>query len=201
MDEELLERLKIRELIENWVIWRDSGQWDRFRTLWHPEGRMMATWTQASFDDFIEHTKHANAKGVHILHILGGSSIDIASTRAIAQTRMQICQRDKVHGVLCDVTCTGRFVDFLEKRAGRWGIVLRQPIYEKDRIDPVDPGATVTLDQAKLATFPAGYRYLAYLQSEIGYAVKLDMPGLTGPEVEALYARCKDWLAGKDAGL
>jgi hypothetical protein len=34
------------------------------------------------------------------------------------------------------------------------------------------------------------------LQSNIGYKVKTDMPGLKGPGVEALYARGKRWLAG-----
>ena len=43
---------------------------------------------------------------------------------------------------MCDVVCTGRFYDFLEQRDGRWGIVLRQPIYERDRLDPIDPAAT-----------------------------------------------------------
>jgi len=195
VNEDLLERLVIRELIENWVLWRDAGEWERFRTLWHPEGRMMATWTQGSFDEFIEMNKQGFARGVSILHFLGGSTIEVAGARAIAQTKMKICQRANVHEILCDVTCTGRFVDFLEKRAGRWGLVLRQPIYEQDRIDPVDPNAHLALDQAKLTSFPAGYRHLAYLQSEIGYAVKPDMPGLTGPEVEALYARCRAWLA------
>ena len=32
----------------------------------------------------------------------------------------------------------------------RWGLVLRQPIDEKDRIDPVDPGACLALDSTKL---------------------------------------------------
>ena len=73
--------------------------------------------------------------------------------------------------------------------------MLRQPIYEKDRIDPVDPAARLALDQAKLARFPAGYRHLAYIQTRIGYTVKLDMPQLTGPEVDALYARGAAWLA------
>src|SRR6266851_4128436 len=165
MNEDLLERLAIRELIENWVLWRDAGEWERFRTLWHPEGRMMATWTQGSFDEFIEMNKQGFARGVRILHFLGGSTIEVAGARAIAQTKMKISQRANVHEVLCDVTCTGRFVDFLEKRAGRWGLVLRQPIYEQDRIDPLDPSAHLVLDQAKLARFPAGYQHLAYLQS------------------------------------
>jgi hypothetical protein len=98
--------------------------------------------------------------------------------------------------VLCDVVCTGRFYDFFEKRNNRWGIVLRQPIYEKDRMDPVDPGRLLPLDQELLKRFPEGYRHLAYLQSSIGYKVKTDMPGLKGPEVEALYARGNVWLAG-----
>ena len=92
--------------------------------------------------------------------------------------------------------CTGRFYDFLEKRDGRWGVVLRQPIYEKDRMDPVQPGVAVDLDQKILESFPAGYRHLAYLQSQIGYKIKPDMPGLRGPEVERLYACGKSWLAG-----
>jgi hypothetical protein len=86
--------------------------------------------------------------------------------------------------------------DFLEKRDGRWGFLLSQPIYEKDRIDLVDPSAILKLDRERLTRFPVGYRHLAYLQIGLGYPVKPDMPGLTGPEVEALYARGASWLGG-----
>jgi hypothetical protein len=192
----IADRRQIRELIENWVIWRDAGDWERFRTVWHPDGRMMATWTQGTADEFIEISKAGWAKGVSILHFLGGTSIDLAGDRAIAQTKMTISQRGNVEGFICDVVCTGRFFDFIEKRDGRWGLLLRQPIYEKDRLDPVTPGAVPLLDQGLLAQFPAGYQHLAYLQTRIGYTVKRDMPGLQGPEVQALYARGKAWLAG-----
>jgi len=192
----LADRIALRELVENWAVWRDAGDWERFRTVWHDDGVMMATWFQGPSDDFIRVTKEGWAKGVSILHFLGGSSVDLAGDRAIVQTKMTISQRGDVSGVLCDVVCTGRFYDFIERRAGRWGMVLRQPIYEKDRVDPVDPAARLVLDQAKLAEFPKGYRHLAYIQTQIGYTVKRDMPQLTGPEVESLYARGKAWLAG-----
>ena len=190
------DRLAIRELVENWALWRDAGDWDRFATVWHPDGRMMATWFQGPAAEFIAVSRQGFDKGVRILHFLGGSTVDLLGTRAIAQTKMTISQRAKVDGVLCDVVCTGRFYDFFEKR-GRWGMVLRQPIYEKDRLDLLDPSAELKLDQELLARFPEGYRHLAYLQTRIGYKVKADMPGLDGPEVEALYKRGERWLAGE----
>jgi hypothetical protein len=195
------DQLAIREVIENWALWRDAGDWDRFRGVWHDDGYMMATWFQGPATEFIRVSREGWDRGVSILHFLGGVSIelggDLAGDRAIAQTKMTISQRATVHDVLCDVVCTGRFYDFFEKRAGRWAIVLRQPIYEKDRMDPVDPSKTLALDARLLGQFPEGYRHLAYLQSGLGYPVKRDMPGLKGPEVKALYARGRRWLAGK----
>lgn len=197
MDQQLLDRLAIRDLVENWAVWRDAGDWERFATVWHEEGWMSATWFQGPARDFMRVSQEGFARGVRILHFLGGTSIDLSGERAIAQTKMTISQRAPVHDVLCDVVCTGRFYDFLEKRQGRWGIVRRQPIYEKDRIDPVDPAATLRLDQKALAALPEGYRHLAYMQELIGYKVKRDMPGLIGAEVEKLYGEGRTWLAGK----
>lgn len=195
--DEAADRLAIIRVVQDWAVWRDAGDWERFATVWHPDGRMMATWFQGPATEFIEVSKAAWERGVNILHFLGGTSVDVAGSRGIAQTKMTISQRADVHGVTCDVTCTGRFYDFFEKRAGRWAIVLRQPIYEKDRMDPVDPDARLGLDDELLRRFPAGYRHLAYLQTGIGFQVKPDMPGLTGPEVERLYERGRAWLAGE----
>jgi hypothetical protein len=191
----------IRELVENWAVWRDALLMDRFRTVWHPEGEMWATWFQGTHEEFIRVTLEGYERGVRILHFLGGSSIDVKGNRAVAQTKMTISQRAPVEGVICDVVCTGRFYDFLEKRRGKWGLTLRRLIYEKDRIDPVDPSATLKLDSDLLAQFPIGYRHLAYLQTKIGYKVKDDMPGLDGSEVQELYRLGTDWLSGGPAQL
>jgi hypothetical protein len=192
------DELEIRRLVENWVVWRDAGDWERFRTVWHDDGRMMATWFQGSCDDFIRVSREGFEHGVRILHFLGGISVDVAADRAVSQAKMTITQRADVEGSECDVVCTGRFVDFLERREGRWGIVLRQPIYESDRIIPVDPATPPVLDRELLESFPVGYRHLAYLQNRNGFTVKPDMPGLNGSEVEALYASCAKWLSGEN---
>ena len=198
MDPHAIEKLAIREVVENWAMWRDSGDWERFATVWHADGWMTATWFQGPAQRFIEVSREGFNNGVNILHFLGGFTCDVVGVRAISQTKMTINQRASVDGILADVVCTGRFYDFFEKRDERWGIVRRQPIYEKDRIDPVDPAASLTLDADTLARFPEGYRHLAYLQSRNGFTVKVGLPGLRGAAVDKLYAEGRAWLIGSD---
>ncbi len=190
------DRAAIVQVVHDWAIWRDAGDWARFRTVWHDDAWMSATWFQGPAREFIEVSRAGFDKGVSILHFLGGSSVELRGARAIAQTKMTISQRGAVDGVAVDVVCTGRFYDFFERRSGRWAIARRQPIYEKDRMDPVDPAARLQLDPGLLARFPEGYRHLAYLQTRLGFTVKPDMPQLRGPEVERLYREGQAWLEG-----
>jgi SnoaL-like protein len=199
IDASLVDKLRIREVVENWAVWRDSGDWERFKAVWHPGAVMMATWFQGPAERFIEVSREGFDKGVSILHFLGGSSVDVAGERAISQTKMTISQRAEVDSVDCEVLCTGRFYDFFERRNDVWAIVLRQPIYEKDRLDLLDPSASLRLDARLLGQFPEGYRHLAYLQTKLGFTVKRDMPTLRGPEVQRLYARGAAWLSGRAA--
>jgi hypothetical protein len=197
----LEDRLAVIETVNNWALWRDAGDWERFRTVWHEDGWMSATWFQGPAEKFIEVSRAGFDKGVSILHFLGGCSVDLKVDRAVAQTKMTISQRAAVDGVPVDVLCTGRFYDFFARRAGQWRIVRRQPIYEKDRMDPIDPAARLSLDPELLARFPEGYRHLAYLQTKIGFTIKLDLPQLKGPVVEALYAHGRAWLDGASSAF
>jgi ketosteroid isomerase-like protein len=196
MDDVLAAKLAIREVIDDWVVASDSGDWDRFARVWHDDGWMTATWFQGPATEFQKARRAGFERGVSIIHFLGGSTIDVEGARAIAQTKMTINQRATVDGVVVDAVCTGRFYDFFERRGGRWAVVRRQPIYEKDRLDTLEPGAKLSLDRSLLAQFPEGYRHLAYLQTKAGFNVKLGLPGLRGPEVARLYAEGAAWLRG-----
>jgi len=176
MSDSFADKLAIREVVENWVIFRDAGDWERFATVWHADGWMTATWFQGPARDFIEVSRKLFDQGGNILHSLRGWTCDISGDRAISQVKMTIHQRAPLDRVWVDVTCYGRFYDFFEKREGCWGIVRRQPIYETDRLDPVDPSAVLHLDPSLLNQFPEGYRHLAYLQSKNGFSIKEDLP-------------------------
>lgn len=190
-------KVAIREVIENWAIWRDSGDFENLATCFHDDGRMVATWFAGSAAQFIAGCKAGFEKGAIVQHFLGGASIALNGTRAIAQTKMMILSRSTLEDMPCDTTCVGRFYDFFEERNGRWAIVLRQPIYEKDRFDMLDPSHQPKLDPQLLNRFPVGYRFMGYAQTKEGRTVNPSLPGLHGAEVERLYSDGNAWLAGK----
>jgi len=197
MDDNFMDIVQIRDKIEQWVVYRDAFRWDDFRTVWHSDGVMKATWTEGPFEYFIDITKEGLKHGLNIMHILGGSAIKVNGNRGHAMTKMMILQRATVEGVLCDVTSFARQFDLWEKREGRWGLVYRETVADKDRIDPVNNQETVVLDEAILNQFPVEYRHLAYLQTKIGYDVNKDCPRLSGgTAMENLYKKAEDWLAG-----
>ncbi len=159
---------------------------------------MMATWFQGPASEFIEVSRAGFERGVSILHFLGGiSDRPRGRARDRADQDDDLASAAMVDGVLCRRRVHRPFLRLLrERRAGAVAVVRRQPIYEKDRMDPVDPAARLVLDAALLERFPDGYRHLAYLQTRIGYTIKLDMPQLRGPAVELLYRQGRQWLQG-----
>ena len=196
-DETILDRLAIRELVENWSIYRDNREWERFLTVWHDDGVMMTTWGgKATPQQFVEAATNGFAKGDRMLHIVGGVTSLVEGDRGFAMSKLRIQQRGPVEGVACDVVCIGVNYDFMERRDGRWGLVLRQPVYERDYIDPVDPNQKVELNPEIMERRPDGYQRLAYLQEGLGYTIKPYMPTEVGPEREALVAAREAWLSG-----
>jgi SnoaL-like protein len=194
---ELDDQLAIAALAQAWALARDTGDWERLRATAHPGASMTTTWFDGNFEDFVEASRKSWGGGSRSQHFLGGTVAEIRSVRAIAQTRMSINLRSRLDGVEVDAVCLGRFFDRVEKRDGAWRIVKRSVIYEKDRIDPVDPQERISLDQELLGRFPAGYRHLGYLQTRNGAKVNPNLPTASGDALEKLMGEAKAWLAGE----
>lgn len=192
------DRAAIASLIADWVVFRDSGDWERLRAIWAANGTMNATWFRGSADEFVAHGRRAFGAPVPaVLHMLGGISVDVRGDRAVSQAKMTISARADVHDTPCEVTCWGRFYDLWQKGDGAWKLAERAVIYERDRLDALDGARFPPLDAAVLELFPAGYRHLAYVQRANGANVIAGLPGLTGPAVEELYATGRRWLGGR----
>ena len=194
MNSALQDQLAIGALAQDWALARDTGDWEKLRATAHPGASMTTTWFDGSFDAFIEACQAALSKGSRSQHFLGGTSVEINGKRALAQTRMSIMVRSTLDDVEVDAVCHGRFFDRVEKRADIWRIARRSVIYEKDRLDPVDPDTSITLDPALLKRFPEGYRHLAYLQTRNGAQVNANLPTAQGDALEKLLREARAWL-------
>jgi hypothetical protein len=189
--------MAIAERIQDWVVFRDSGFWDRLRAIWGPDGLMTTTWFRGTADEFVAHNQHAWGPAVPgAVHMLGGISVDVAGVRAVSQTKMTINVRGAVQDTPCEVSCFGRFYDRWYKDGETWLLAERAVIYERDRLDVLHGAPYPAFDPVILASFPPGYRHLAYVQQAMGINVNNGLPGLTGPAVEALYEKGRLWLAG-----
>ncbi len=188
------DKLAIAEVIQNWALWRDTGQWEKLRGTFHPEGTMTATWFSGTADDFIAGAQAGWRKGSRSAHFIGGATITVNGGKAIAETRIILLLRDMLDDIEVDVTCYGRFYDRLVKDDGLWRILRRGVVYEKDRLDPVRPGTTIKLDDAVLERFTEGYRHVAYVQTKRGMLVATDRPTPRSAELEHLYSEANAWL-------
>jgi hypothetical protein len=184
-----LDRQEIAAAVADWALYRDTGRWARLRSLYAPGAIMQTTWFDGPADEFIDRSA-ANFSGkARAQHSIGVSTIDVDSIHAIAETRVVLLLRAQLDAVLVDVTCHGRFYDFFIRLNGAWRIQKRIPIYEKDRIDVVDPSVSGQLTQ-----FSEGYLHLAYVQAQGGATLP---QGLIEPQSEAerhLYDEGARWL-------
>ncbi len=184
----------IAEVVQNWALWRDFGDWERLRTTFHPDAIMTTTRSTGPAADFIAAAAGRRDQGARGTHFIGGSSVRLNGDKALAQSRLILLSRAMLGDIEVDVTCYGRFYDRFVRHNGAWCILRRNVIYEKDRIDTVRPGAMLKLDEAELMRFPEGYRHLAYLQSRGGAQVAAALPTPRSPALELLYREAGAWL-------
>ncbi|KAJ9628658.1 hypothetical protein H2203_002560 [Taxawa tesnikishii (nom. ined.)] len=214
-----LERYKLRELAEGWPMYRDACEWENLASIFHQDAYIYTTWTgRTHHKDFIKVSQAGMDKGAFIMHRVHGSSTDINTDGTLAVTKMKatITQRFTVDGCEVDAESDCRFCFFWKKEEpakagepGKWLARFARHWYEKDKLIPVDPRKVPKLDDEKLATFPVGYRYLAYCQEEtMNVTVMKDMPGHRregdspcGKKHDLLYWQCKDWVEGREVDV
>lgn len=194
------DRLEIREVVENWVFWRDSCNWEALRAAYTPDGRMSSGASSGTIEQFIAFSREFTEKGLlRPTHLIGSSLIETNGDKAIAETRVTVLLRGVLEGVEVDVTAYARQYDRFVRHEGRWLIKMRTPIYDRDRMDVVHPGSTLSIDPERLAGYPSEYKYMSYLNDALGVApANLTLPtGQSAAEAQ-LRAEGAAWLRSED---
>src|SRR5262245_1012686 len=192
------DQLNVAQVVE--VAWwaRDMAQWDAMRAAYHPGAIVDISWFNGPATEFVSRAKQIYALGGRGLHLHGPVLVNVRGDRATADMGAQILAAGNIKGVDCRLQSYIRIVDRLERRDGKWGIVLFQAIYQMDMITAANPGQQLVLDQEKLASYRSSYRFLSYFLEYHGIKSRPDLPGTDRPEsVEAVYRANESWLKGE----
>ncbi len=184
------------ELIQAWGFYRDQGKWPELIATFAPEGQISVSWFRGGFREFVDHCRKSFDAGQRSKHHILPSTVHVAGERAVAETNIVILVRQKIGGVPVDMTSYARFLDRLERRGARWVILERAAVYERDRLDPVEPSEA--FDQLFKATdlsiYPEQYRYMAARLVAAGRALAPVVYRDGTPETTQLYAHYGVWL-------
>ncbi len=197
---ESADKLAIAELIQAWALYRDQGKWKELRGTFSPDGHISVSWFRGPFEQFVERCRAGFAASrTWSRHHLFASVVTVQNDRAIAETPVIIRVRQKFGAVEADLTSFSRFLDRLERGARGWRIAERAAIYERDRLDPVEPSLAfdALFEAAETAHYPEQYRYMAFrLAHAEGRSLAPVIYRDGGVETADLYARYLRWLGG-----
>jgi ketosteroid isomerase-like protein len=196
-DEHAIERLLIR-----WAHARDYDDWDALAACFHDGATIHIAWISGSARDYIARSRAKatrRARGTTSKHIVTGPMIEVAGDRAFSICHASLYVRRAVGGVEVDIESWLRFFDLLQRRNGRWGIVRRTGVYEKDRISPVDPAGFPAgfWDGIDLSQFPPSKRFLSFAQVKNGGTPGGDFVSVHSDEEATLHDEGRRWIANR----
>lgn len=197
---DIADKLGCAELIQRWGVCRDQGKWRELRDTFTPDGHISISWFRGPFEQFVERCRASFVAGHGwSRHHLFAPSITLGGDRAVAETAVVIRVRQSFNGVEVDLTSCSRFLDRLERRCDGWQIAERAAIYERDRLDPVEPSPAfdALFATADTAQYPVQYRYMAFRLAHVeGRSLAPVIYRDGGPETADLQQRFSGWLAG-----
>jgi hypothetical protein len=200
---EIADKIAIAELTQAWGLYRDQGRWQELRGTFTPDGHISVSWFRGAFEQFVERCRaNFDAGQTWSRHHLFTPVIKLGDDRAVAETSVIIRVRQRFKGIAVDLTSCSRFLDRIEKHAGGWLIAERAAIYERDRLDPVEPSPAFDslFAAGGAARFPEEYRYMAFrIAHSEGRTLAPVVYRDKGQETADLYARFAGWLAGGTA--
>ena len=198
----LVDEFEVRRVRQVWAFSRDHGEWETMRACFHPDATVLVSWFSGTAQNFMERTVAMAAERgpeERSKHWFGNQRTQIKGDRAILETDAMVLGRDVLDGYLFDSTFYVRMYDRMERRQGVWRILRMVVIYDKDRLDPVVPGAVPAsyFAQVPVRGPNSGIAFMRFRQTKKGRIVPPDIV-LGGTDGERrLKQETEAWLQGR----
>lgn len=195
-----IDRVEINALLLNWGQARDRGDWPALRECFQPDGTIHIAWISGPAEDFVERSAGmlaAEHDRGFAKHVITPNRVRLNGRRAFSQCHVNFPTRAVIDDIEFDWEFWGQFYDLLEKRDDdQWRIFRRTMVYEKDRLDPVDPSklpdgyfAAMNLEQ-----YPHQVRFTHWRLAQAGRTPMPDMVLSKTDEAEKLLTDSLTWL-------
>ena len=186
--EDMLEKFRVRELVEYERFCRDNALWDSMLACFAQDSRVEISWYQGSGQGFVEASKKMKAKAPHKLN---NTLVWLNGAHAAGVTMGSIHIRRRIGWTWVDLVSQVLFLYTARKEQGVWKIVTMNCIYEQDSLLPV-----CAVPPARQPFVRPSYRHLAQVLQEDGFSISEALPGDDQPPaVQALYAQAAAFLA------
>jgi hypothetical protein len=190
---------QIASLLVRWGHARDSDDWETLAGCFHDDATIHISWISGLAKDFVARSRTmaaARKPGDHIKHVISGPWIRVNRHRALSWCHANLYIRTTIDGHEFDLQAWARFFDLLERRESMWRIVKRTAVYEKDRMEPVDPRGVpedffVNMD---LSAFPASAKFLCYWLQRNGFSPSVNVISVYSDKERALREEGERWL-------
>jgi hypothetical protein len=191
---------QIESLLFRWGHARDSDDWGALAGCFHDDATIHISWISGPAKEFVARSRamaEARKPGHHIKHLIAGPWIRINGNRAFSRCHVNLYIRAIFDGHEFDLRSWSRFIDLLEKRDGVWRIAKRTAVYEKDRMDAVDPRGVPKEFFAgmDLSPYPKATKFLCYSIARSGRTPSTDIISVFSKEEQALKDEGERWLA------
>jgi hypothetical protein len=188
----------IAALMTGWIH-RDLGAWDSLRALFHPDAWLSLSWFSGTATDFVDASARMGESEFRTKHVIAAPTIGFSASgdRAVSETNAMVIGENRRLG-LGSVT-HNRFIDRVERRSGRWGIVHRTSSYDFSSFTfPLGP--SVPIDREAVARFPIEYAALAYLLEASGFPVRHGFSVRGSDQERDIRTAAARWLAASPSG-
>lgn len=190
---------QITNLLVRWGHARDSDDWETLAACFHDEATIHISWISGPAKEFVARSRamaEARRPGAHTKHLISGPWIQLNRNRAFSRCHANLYIRDELDGHQFDLQSWIRFFDLLEKRDNTWRIIKRTGVYEKDRMELVDPRGIPKdfFSDMDLAAFPPSVKFLCYRLQRSGRSPSTHIISVYSDEERALREEGEAWL-------
>ncbi len=189
----------IASLLVRWGHARDSDDWETLSGCFQDDATIHISWISGPARDFVARSRAMSAErkpGTHNKHLITGPWILVNRNHAFSRCHVNLYMRGFIDGYAFDLQSWFRFFDLLERRDNVWRIAKRTAVYEKDRIEPVDPRGFPKdfFSHMDLSEFPVSAKFLCYVLKRRGRTLSTDIISVYSDKELALKEECEAWI-------